>query len=167
MRTRLRMAGLFATRQLRDNGHSNLRFFHSTAWRYGTVLGVLLCMLLNSTPSSAQDLEWAKRAGGTSFDYNFSGGIAADTSGNSYVTGSFNGSATFGAGETNETTLVSAGESDIFVAKYDSSGMLVWAKRAGGTSHDNGRGIAVDSSGNSYVMGIFIGSATFGAGETN
>jgi len=43
--------------------------------------------------------------------------IAVDGSGNSYVTGKFSGSATFGPGETNETTLVSAGFVDIFIAK--------------------------------------------------
>ncbi len=94
-----------------------------------------------------------------------------DGSGHSYVTGSFRGSATFGPGETNETTLTSAGGIDIFVAKYDAAGALVWAKRAGGTGSDFGRGTAVDGSGNSYVTGFFgaFGSAaaTFGPGETN
>ena len=112
------------------------------------------------------DLVWAKRAGGTSID--FGEGIAVDGSGNSHVTGQLRGSATFGPGETNETTLTTAGFfSDIFVAKYDASGDLVWAKRAGGTSFDFGSGIAVDGSGNSYVTGGSSGLATFGPGETN
>ena len=77
----------------------------------------------------AQDLLWAKRAGGTNTENAL--GIAVDGAGNSYVTGIFGSfsSATFGPGETNETTLTSAGFEDIFVAKYDASG----AKRAGGT----------------------------------
>ncbi len=45
-------------------------------------------------------------------------GIVVDVSGSSYVTGKFEGSATFGANEVNETTLNSAGSGDIFVAKY-------------------------------------------------
>ena len=53
-------------------------------------------------------------------------------------------------------------------SKYDASGDLVWAKRAGGTSFDGGgQGIAVDGAGNSYITGRFQGSAAFGAGETN
>jgi Ca2+-binding RTX toxin-like protein len=107
---------------------------------------------------------WARQAGGTSFDRGR--GIAVDNSGNSYVTGVFSGTATFGPGEANETTLTSAG-SDVFVAKYDSTGALVWAKQAGGTSEDSGQGIAVDGSGNSYVTGQFDGTATFGPGEAN
>lgn len=165
MRTRLRMAGLFATRQFRDTGYSNLRFFHRTARGYATVLSLLVCMLLSSSPSSAQDLEWAKQASGTSFKFGI--GIAVDTLGNSYVTGSFEGSVTFGEAELNETTLSSAGGSDIFVAKYDSNGILVWAKRAGGADFDVGAGVAVDTLGDSYVTGGFGGSATFGVGETN
>ncbi len=66
----------------------------------------------------AQDLVWAKRAGGTG-DLDLGFDIAVDGAGNSYVTGGFSGSATFGPGETNETTLTSsAGSFEIFVAKY-------------------------------------------------
>ncbi|HPI42519.1 MAG TPA: SBBP repeat-containing protein [Candidatus Cloacimonas acidaminovorans] len=98
---------------------------------------------------------WAKQAGGTDFDYGY--GIAVDDNGNSYVTGYFRSSATFGT-----TTLTSSGYEDIFVAKLDSSGNWLWAKKAGGTSYDKGYSIAVDVNGNSYVIGYFSGSATFG-----
>ncbi len=110
-------------------------------------------------------LVWAKAAGGMSGDEGFA--IAVDSSGNSYVTGFFVFLATFGQGEANETTLTSAGSADIFVAKYGSNGTLLWAKRAGGTVTDQGSGIGVDSSGNSYVTGVFEGTATFGPGEAN
>jgi len=101
---------------------------------------------------------WAKNAGGTSFDYG--SGIAVDASGNSYVTGYFNGTATFGS-----TTLTSNGDTDIFVAKLDSSGNWLWAKNAGGTGDERGNCIEVDASGNSYVTGTF-GSATATFGST-
>ena len=54
-----------------------------------------------------------------------------------------------------------------YVAKYDASGELIWARRAGGATSDYGLAIAVDGSGNSYVTGYFQGSATFGASEPN
>jgi hypothetical protein len=100
---------------------------------------------------------WAKQAGGTSYDIGY--GIAVDDNGNSYVTGYFSSIATFG-----NTTLTSSSSeyADIFVAKLDSSGNWLWAKKAGGTSWDHGYGIAVDANGNSYVTGYFYGSATFG-----
>jgi hypothetical protein len=86
-------------------------------------------------------------------------GIAVDASGNSYVTGGFEGTATFGS-----TTLESSGSQDIFVAKLDNRGNWLWAKKAGGTDSDYGYGIAVDASGNSYVTGYFYSAtATFGS----
>ena len=98
---------------------------------------------------------WAKKAGGTNYDWCNS--IAVDTNGNSYVTGDFRGSATFGT-----TTLTSSGDYDIFVAQLDSFGNWLWANQAGGTEGNGGNSIAVDVNGNSYVTGNFSGSATFG-----
>lgn len=113
---------------------------------------------------------WAKRAGGIFSDQ--AEGIAVDALGNSYITGRFGDVARFGSGELNQTDLTASGlAEDIFVAKYNSSGLLQWAKRAGGTGTDQGLAIAIDATGNSYVTGIFNGSAmfpaTFGSGEAN
>jgi hypothetical protein len=113
---------------------------------------------------------WAKQAGSSFFDQ--AEALAVDPSGNSYVTGRFGSTARFGAGEGNQTDLTAPGSAeDIFVAKYNSNGLLQWAKRAGGTGTDRGFGIAIDDAGNSYVTGIFNGSAmfpaTFGPGEAN
>ena len=104
-----------------------------------------------------EDWFWAKKAGGTSYDNGLS--IAIDANENSYVTGYFSGSATFGT-----TTLTSSSEyySDIFVAKLDNNSNWLWVKQAGGTNWDYGYGIAVDANGNSYVTGYFYNSATFG-----
>lgn len=113
----------------------------------------------------AQDLIWAKRAGGASHDSGAD--IVVDASGNSYITGHFDESALFGVGEVDETTLHSAGSIDIFVAQYDANGLLLWATQAGGSDVDQGYGIAVDGSGNSYIIGMFEGVATFGTDEAN
>lgn len=100
---------------------------------------------------------WAKSAGGVSKDA--ATGIDVDVNGNSYITGEFNGTATFGS-----TTLTSSNSNpDIFVSKYDASGNVLWAKQAGGASGDFGRNIAVDMSGNAYVTGEFEGTAAFGS----
>ena len=97
---------------------------------------------------------WAVGAGGTSADWG--NGIAVDSSGNAYVTGTFQGTAAFG-----NFDLTSQGSYDFFVAKLNSTGSWQWAVEAGGTSGDYGNGIAVDSSGNVYVTGGFS-SAAFG-----
>jgi len=98
---------------------------------------------------------WAKQAGGNSYDNGY--GISTDTNGNSYVTGYFRSTATFGT-----IQLVSYGESDIFIAKYDTDGNCIWAKQAGGNSYDISYGISTDANGNSYVTGTFADTAIFG-----
>ncbi len=120
--------------------------------------------------SSDGALLWAKQAGGAAYDGGL--GIALDPTGNSLVTGWFTDSATFGAGEPNETRLTAVGSEDafvanddVFVAKYAPDGSLLWAKQASG--HGVGVGVAVDADGNGLVTGGFSGSVTFGAGEPN
>jgi uncharacterized repeat protein (TIGR01451 family) len=97
--------------------------------------------------------------------------VALDANGNSWVTGSFFGLATFGAGEPGETTLVGLHDgvfsADMFLAGYTPNGSLLWATEAGGSAPDSGYGVAVDTAGNGSVTGSFSGSATFGAGEVN
>ncbi len=82
-------------------------------------------------------------------------GVAVDSSGNVYVTGSTEG--ILGAS--------AFGLSDIFLAKFDSSGNLVFIKQFGTTGNDIGYGITLDSSGNVYITGStegVLGASAFG-----
>lgn len=99
--------------------------------------------------------QWAKKAGGTSRDYG--SGIASNSAGDVFVTGTFASSATFGT-----TTLTSAGADDVFVTKLTSSGSWSWARRGGGTSNENSYSIVVDSNNQAYVTGRYSGTANFG-----
>jgi len=95
-------------------------------------------------------------------------GISVDSSGNSYVTGYFFGPATHGGAAFGTAAVTSKGEYDIFVFKVGPTGKLDWVKTAGGGaigSHldESGEGISVDVTGNSYVTGVFSGTATFGS----
>jgi len=83
--------------------------------------------------------------------------VAVDVNGNIYVTGMFVDSASFGTQK-----IYSNGVADIFIAKYDKDGQIVWAKNAGGKKADEGSTIAVDNAGNIFVGGVFDSSATFG-----
>jgi hypothetical protein len=98
---------------------------------------------------------WAKNAGGTGGDIAY--GVALDNSGGVYVAGFFSGTMIVDG-----VTVTSAGLYDIFVAKYDSDGTLLWLKRAGGTGSDIAHGIVVDSAGNIGIVGEFQNTATFG-----
>jgi hypothetical protein len=100
---------------------------------------------------------WAVKAGGTGTEEGLS--IAVDAAGNSFVTGYFNGTTTFGS-----TTLTSSNK-DAFLARYDNAGTLVWVVQAGGTGIDIGNKVSISGSGNHAIVcvaGIYNGTGTFG-----
>jgi len=79
--------------------------------------------------------------------------IAVDNSGNPYIAGDFNGTFKIGS-----TTLSNYGGYDIFIEKFNGSGVSQWAASAGGTSNDHCDGIAIDTSG-VYFTGYISGNA--------
>ena len=92
---------------------------------------------------------WAKGFGSTDSDLL----IAIDSSGNVLVTGDFSGNIDIDGDGTDD--LTSNDRSDAYLAKFDSSGNLSWAKNIGGSSLDRARSIATDNSGNVLVAGSF------------
>ena len=94
--------------------------------------------------------------GGTHFTDGHS--IAATSSGDALVAGTFSGKAAFGS-----TTLTSSGDEDIVVAKLDSNSKFVWATSGGGSQRDQVTGISLDGAGNAHVAGLFEGKATLGS----
>lgn len=127
---------------------------------------------LNNTDSNFYDLFlvkynavgnviWAKAAGGTSVDYATS--VSADIFGNVYVAGYFHSaSIIFDL----DTLLNTAWGNDIFIAKYDPDGNVLWAKSYGGTNpyDDFASSVKTDASGNVYLTGNFgCNSIIFGA----
>lgn len=85
-------------------------------------------------------------------------GVAIDAEDRIYVTGSYNGNADFGSG----VTLNSLGSDDIFLARYDTAGTCLWARRAGSSgSSDEARGVAVSEDGGVFIAG-FSGGTTIG-----
>jgi hypothetical protein len=111
--------------------------------------------------NSAGAFAWAQRAGGS--DFEDAASVAADASGNIYVAGNFrSASITFGS-----TTLTNAstGNEDIFLTKYDGTGSVIWAKRAGGSSDEQPQSVTTDPSGNILMSGIYYG-ATLTLGTT-
>jgi hypothetical protein len=104
---------------------------------------------------SAGNFVWSKKMGGVNNDVGLT--VAIDASENIYTSGFFEGIGDFdpGAGFFN---LTSAGNHDIFISKFDSSGNFVWAKEMGGAFDDDGHSIAVDAYGKILLTGDFNSS---------
>ncbi len=103
----------------------------------------------------AGNLLWVKLAGGKGNDLGSS--IKWDK-GFLYLCGTFEDTAFF-----ENTALVTKGQIDAFIAKYDDSGNLIWVRSAGGTGYDNATGITVDNGGNIYIAGNYENSITLGS----
>lgn len=124
-------------------------------------LSLFLPILFLPFSSRAQAPSWqsaypiVQTAGGSSTVNS----LAADANGNIYITGYFTGTAIFGS-----TTLISVGQNDIFVAKWNpTSNSFIWAQQAGGPGNDYATAVAVNGT-NVYVTGYFFSAAaTFGA----
>lgn len=120
-------------------------------------------------------MAWARRAGGSpGADYGC--GIAPGPKESCVVTGSFTQTAIFGEGEPNETKLTTIGreagredgDRDLFIAKYDADGTLVWARHAGHPKNPSG-GVSVCAlADESFVVaGGFTEAIIFEAGSKN
>jgi hypothetical protein len=112
------------------------------------------CWLAKYT--SAGVFLWAEQGGGPGDDV--CRGVEADSLGNVYITGSFSNTATFGA-----LSVASSGNTDAFVAKYNSAGVEQWLRKGGSNNADLSLSIAIDASNNVIIAGSFRNTATFGA----
>ncbi len=108
--------------------------------------------------SSAGAHVWSKRFGDASGDYGV--GVATDSAGNVFITGEYQGTIGFGG-----TPLVSAGATDIYLAKFAPNGFHSWSKRFGSSAPSQaGYGLVTDTNDNVLVTGRFIGAVDFGGG---
>jgi hypothetical protein len=120
----------------------------------GSILLFLACTsLFSQTPT----LKWVNSFGsGTQLvDGDFVKGMAKDKFGNFCITGMIQGTVDFDPSPAVFNLTSSGSDKDIYVAKYDSTGGLLWAKLITGYPfEDVARCIAIDSSDNIYVSGI-------------
>lgn len=89
--------------------------------------------------------------------------VAIDTNGEIYIAGTFGDSLFFGT-----TKLMKLGSgNDIFIAKYDVNGNILWASRQGSKGADELYGMDIDASNNILITGEFADVANgFTVGST-
>ena len=96
--------------------------------------------------ATVHEIEWTRQLGTPQDE--FGRGIAVDNLGNLFVTGRTSGS--LGG--------ASAGDADAFLAKYDTSGGLIWTRQLGTSSFDQGWSVVTDATGNAFITGETLGS---------
>jgi hypothetical protein len=97
---------------------------------------------------------WARRLGGAEYDYPT--GVTVGGDGSVYTVGVFRGTSDFDPGP-GTYNLTSVSSFDIFVSKLTNAGNFVWAVNLGpGGGGVRAGGVAVDASGNVYVVGPWM-----------
>ena len=118
------------------------------------VLVISPCVFLN-----AQNIRWAEVINNAFTDNIFD--LQVDNVHNLVICGQFNGTVDFDPGPA-VNAHTSAGGADIFLAKYDSLGNYLWAHHFGtGFLTDEGDRLAIDSSGNIFLTGMFGSTVDF------
>jgi hypothetical protein len=108
---------------------------------------------------------WARPAGGTGQN-DTALALALNSASEAFLTGTFQGTnAAFGT----ITNHASGGltDTDLFVARINTNGLWLVARRAGGAGADAGTGLAVDGAGNVYLVGQFAGTADYSGSVSN
>ncbi|TRW23526.1 T9SS type A sorting domain-containing protein [Flavobacterium zepuense] len=123
-------------------------------------LALILCTLCSITNLFAQEPDpqwlWAHSAPALQSQ---GSSITTDTSGNSIVAGYFSGSITIGSQTFNGSS--SSFDTPPYIAKYDNSGNVVWAK-ASSTGSGDVTAVLTDDNDNIYAIGHYTGIITFG-----
>lgn len=129
--------------------------------------GGVTTLLLTGGPLFIQKFDWTGDQDWVkSVDAEFahsSSCIAADDEGNSYLTGYYEETKTFGGGPAGTVTAV--GNKDIFVLKHDHYGDFKWVKSFGDGEEDFGNSIRLDKCGGVYVTGGFSKTVGFKPGS--
>jgi len=103
--------------------------------------------------------QWSFAAASEGVHDNEGTDVAVDSSGNVYVVGTFSRGVNFN----NDVALTSTGGSDLFLVKYNATGMCQWGENIGGDEDDSGNGLGLDDGSGVYVTGSFQSSMMVGA----
>lgn len=119
-------------------------------------------ILLFVPVSFGQAFQWAKQNGESGWDR--VSAVQTNTMNEVYLLGSFEGTVDLDPG-TGVFQMTSVGARDAFISKLDSNGNFIWAKQFGDSAFvDEISKLGIDSQGNLYITGSFLGSMDFDPG---
>ena len=124
---------------------------------------LLLCFLLAvCVPAQAQQLRWHWAVQAMSKQTNHLCAVRCDTIGNIYLSGNFTDTLRFDTLAVYPTVV---GQRDIFWAKFNPKGEILWLKSAGGNSNDYPTAMSITPAGYIYTAGL-VGKAALFEGQT-
>ncbi|MBA2563763.1 MAG: T9SS type A sorting domain-containing protein [Chitinophagaceae bacterium] len=127
-----------------------------------TIISLLISFILFEPEYMfAQSFQWLTSMGGISSALNPGADeivreVKVDEQGNVYACGRIRQYAAFSG-----ITVATYGDYDIFLAKYNCQGNLVWVRTAGGSAGDDAFSIALNSSGQIYMTGFIDSDPVF------
>jgi hypothetical protein len=126
----------------------SIHFGTITLFNYSTNVDNVFLVKYNSAGTAL----WAK--GSYAAGANYGWGVATDHSGNCYITGRYSYSPMI-IFDTDTLFNAVPGNAEVFIVKYNGSGIIQWAKNGNGPGVDFGYGLATDSAGNVYLTGAY------------
>lgn len=125
------------------------------------ILGALYGFFLTQF-SFGQTFQWAKQIGGGGWDR--ANSVQTDGLNQVYLFGNFEGTVDFDPGP-EIFSMTAIDERDAFISKLDSDGNFIWAKQFGDSAFvDETSKLGIDSLGNLYMAGSFLGTVDFDPG---
>ena len=105
---------------------------------------------------------WVKDIGGSNSSTSTTNNpkLVLDSGSNILITGAFSFTSDFDPSAA-VVSFTTSGSSDVFMAKYDSGGSYIWAKKIGGTVADQVSAIVIDAANNIHINGTFSGIVDF------
>ena len=142
---------------------AGMDIFNANGTQFGSLTGIGENDVFLVKYNTNGAVQWAIKVASTAADIGY--GTTVDSAGNIYIAGQTGSAATTTAynadGSAFGTTLASLGLTDGFLIKYNTSGVVQWVTRMGGTGADIAYGVTTDSTSNVYVTGSFTGTGTF------
>jgi hypothetical protein len=123
------------------------------------IIWITLAVFSNNLIAQSPSFDWLVNFGNSLNDEGNS--IAVDNNGNVYVCGSINGIVDLDPSTDEYNITSNVGSNDFFIAKYDSSGSIIWGFRRGSSYHDRAIKIILTNMNDLVVVGNFGGSFDF------
>jgi hypothetical protein len=132
------------------------------AYYYGSHKGGTYDAFIAKFSGSDLSLVWSTYFGGSGSDWAIS--VAVDGSGNVFMVGNTSSTSNFplANGGAYYVNTYNGGDSDAFIAKFSGNNLsLVWSTYFGGNGYDDAFSVAVDGSGNVFVVGYTSSTSNF------